>query len=83
MIIGKNTNFQANRNQFLKENNQNPTHPKINPMMEQTRTMQHTNVMSKKEMNDKAFAMLEDRLNKGLISIEEFNKKCTLLGKRK
>ena len=45
--------------------------------------MQHTDVTSKKEMNDKAFAMLEDRLQKGLISMEDFNKLCEQLGKRK
>ena len=82
MIIGKNTNFQANRNQFVKENN-NSSNPVSNPMIDANRAMQHTDVTSRKEMDDKAFAMLQDRLNKGLISMEEFNKKCTLLGKRK
>ena len=82
MIIGKNTNFQANRNQFVKENN-NSSNPVNNPMIDANRAMQHTDVTSRKEMDDKAFAMLQDRLNKGLISMEEFNKKCTLLGKRK
>ena len=83
MIIGKDTNLQANRNQFVRENHQ-PTAPatQLNPMIEASRTMQHTNVMSRDEMTNKSFAMLEDRLNKGLISMEDFKKRCTELGKR-
>ena len=61
----------------------NNTPNRMNPMMENNRAMQHTNVMSKKEMNEKAFSMLQDRLNKGLISMDEFNKKCAQLGKNK
>ena len=83
MIIGKNTNFQANNNQFIKENKANQIVSNLNPMIEQTRTMQHTDVTSRNEMNEKAFSMLQDRLNKGLISLEEFNKKCNELGKRR
>ena len=83
MIIGKNTNLQ-NNNQFINSQpNNNTSSNRINPMMESNRTMQHTNVMSKKEMNDKAFSMLQDRLNKGLITMDEFNKKCAKLGKLK
>ena len=84
MIIGKNTNFQQG-NHFINNNkvvnNNNPL-PGLDPMIEQNRAMQHTDVMSKKEMNNKAYAILEDRLNKGLITMEEFNKKCAQLGKR-
>jgi len=83
MIIGKNTNFQANNNQFIKENKANQIVSNMNPMIEQTRTMQHTDVTNRSEMNEKAFSMLQDRLNKGLISLEEFNKKCNELGKRR
>jgi len=83
MIIGKNTNFQANNNQFIKENKANQIVSNMNPMIEQTRTMQHTDVTSRSEMNEKAFSMLQDRLNKGLISLEDFNKKCNELGKRR
>ena len=82
MIIGKNTNLQANRNRFVNNNNTNQT-PGINPMIENTRAMQHTDVTNKNEMNNKAYSILEDRLNKGLITMEEFNKKCALLGKRR
>lgn len=87
MIIGKNTNFQANQNKFIKSNNnqtnQNPLQNTNNPMIESNRIMQHTNVMSKTEMNNKAYAILEERLNNGLITMEEFKKKCAQLGKQK
>ena len=80
MIIGKNTNLQANKNQFVNKNNNQA--PGINPMIENTRTMQHTDVTNKNEMHNKAYSILEDRLNKGLITMEEFNKKCAQIGKR-
>ena len=79
MIIGNNSKPQPNRNQFVKNNN---IRTNINPMIERTRAMQHTDVTSKSEMHDKAYTLLEERLNKGLISMEEFNKRCAELGKR-
>ena len=83
MIIGKDTNFQANRNQFLKENQEHHQNPGINPVIESNRVMQHTNIMSTSETKNNAFSILEDRLQKGLITMEEFNKQCHELGKRK
>ncbi len=82
MIIGNNTNMQP-KSFLRKEQNENTPVSQMNPMVESNRTMQHTDVMSKNEMNDKAFSMLQDRLNKGLISMDEFNKMCNQLGKRK
>ncbi len=84
MIIGKNSNLQHHNN-FVK-NNTNPINSPtttINPKVNQQQNIQHANIMSKQEMNDRAFTMLQDRLNKGLISIEEFNKMCSKLGKSK
>lgn len=34
-------------------------------------------------MQDRTLAMLHDRLEKGTISLEEFNRQCELLGKQK
>lgn len=85
MIIGKNTNLQR-KNSFINQqpsDNSLNTQNKINPLMEENRVMQHTNVMSQKEMKDKAFSMLQDRLDKGLISLDEFNRQCSKLGKIK
>ena len=44
-------------------------------------TMAHSDIMNANEMHDKSFAMLQERLNNGLITVEEFNKKCNELNK--
>ena len=83
MIIGKNTNlgkqgFATRMNQIQNNSQMNNIHSDnqvINPML-------HSNVLSKNEMQEKSFQMLQDRLNKGLISLDEFNKKCKELSKR-
>ena len=79
MIIGKDPNSFGknnfnNRINTLKENQQ--LQSIINPM-------QHSNILDKKGMKEKSFMMLQDRLNKGLISLDEFNQKCKELGKIK
>lgn len=88
MIIGNNNigkqNFVSNNRQMqerINDNNTNNMKPLVSPMNEKTSTMIHTNVMNKSEMNNKAFAMLQERLSNGTISIEEFNRKCKELGK--
>ena len=88
MIIGNNNigkqNFVSNNRQMqerINDNNTNNMKPLVSPMNEKASTMIHTDVMNKSEMNNKAFAMLQERLNNGTISIEEFNRKCKELGK--
>ena len=86
MIIGKNNpnnNLQGFNTKMnaIKENAQ-VTRGTVSPIATNNNTLKHSNVLSKDEMNDKAFNMLQERLNNGLITIEEFNKKCTELGKR-
>lgn len=85
MIIGKDTNIQPNGNKpfNLSENENAYDDMQMDPTRKRNRVMEHTDVTSKTEMNDKSFAMLQDRLNKGLISMEEFNRMCKLLGKQK
>ncbi len=83
MIIGKNNpnslqNFNEKMN-TIKENGQ-LTKNTVSPI--RTDTLKHKDILSKDDMNDKAFAMLQERLNNGLITVEEFNKKCTQLSKR-
>ena len=82
MIIGKNTNlgkqgFATRMSQIENNKNQMPhiENQVVNPML-------HSNVLSKNDMHEKSFQMLQDRLNKGLISLDEFNKKCKELSKR-
>lgn len=80
MIIGKDNNINFNnRLNTIKQNNNNKTSINQNHQIE---IMQHSNVMSKNEMADKSFSMLQERLRNGTISLEEFNKKCIQLGKQ-
>lgn len=92
MIIGSNNgnnhnmnnqpNFTSNFNErfnAVRENQKNNYGP-VN-MTESTRNMKYTDVNSANAMQDKAFAMLQDRLANGTISLEEFNKQCHALGK--
>ena len=77
MIIGNNTNF--NQNQFnhklnnIKTNSEN-TRNKVNPTMVDRNALNFQNTNNKDQMADKSFAMLQDRLNHGLISLDEFTK---------
>ena len=92
MIIGNNNigkkNFISNNNlsQNKTNNNQQNTFNQkkniLNPMNENTSSFMHSNIMNKDEMKNKAFAMLQERLSNGTISIEEFNRKCHELGKQ-
>lgn len=95
MIIGNNnqnnsfkpnpTNFTSNFderfNTVLKESTKN--RDKISPYSTDEKAINYTNVNNKSEMADKSFAMLQERLNNGLISLEEFNKKCQQLNRRR
>ena len=42
-----------------------------------------SNPLDRDQMSDKTLAMLHDRLKNGLISLEEFNKKCNELAKKR
>ena len=72
MIIGSNGNMNNN---FTKD--QIP----LNPSIENERIKNHTDVNSKTEMADKAYSMLELRYKNGLITLDEFTKKCNELNK--
>lgn len=43
--------------------------------------MKQYNVSNRNDMREKSIAMLEDRLHKGLISLDEFNKKASQINK--
>ena len=92
MIMGNNNNFgkpnfvshnnQLNgQSQTTNQNNTINTKPSLNPANEKASTMYHSNIMSKEDMTNKSFAMLQERLSNGTITIEEFNRKCAELGK--
>lgn len=52
-------------------------------LVESTRTNKYTDINNTDEMIDKSFAILQDRLANGTISMEEFNRQCRALGKIK
>lgn len=92
MIIGNNkndnmfkpqpkftSNFDERFNTVVEEGLKNNN--KISPFNESNKTNKYSNVNSKHEMADKSFAMLQERYNNGLISLEEFTKKCNQLNK--
>lgn len=87
MIVGNNnigkrnfiTNNNLNNNTNNNINRNNKT--RFNPIHEKPSSLNHSNVMDKEEMKNKAFVMLQERLSNGTISIEEFNRKCHELGK--
>lgn len=92
MLIGNN-NPLNNKNNFynnsLKEKNNFETRfnrlkndtKNNNKFVEDIYNQVHSDPTSAKDMKSKSLAMLQERLDKGLISLEEFNKKCTQLRK--
>ena len=79
MIIGNNDfnkdNFQ-NKMNAIKNNASN-----MNSNIDHTNTSQYKDITNQDEMIDRSLEMLEERLKKGLISHEEFQKQCARLGK--
>ena len=78
--VQENTNFNKKMDQ-IKENNENTIYN--NPFVEDIHSMQHSDPTSRDNMRDKSLAMLQERLENGTISIDEFNKKVSQLNNRK
>ena len=89
MIIGNNNsnNNFSNRTFTNKFNQINKEHElnkdKVNINQEDKKAFNYGDSTNKNQMADKSFAMLQDRYNKGLISLEEFTKKCNQLAKQR
>ncbi len=95
MIIGsnkpnenkfKNNNFLNNNsfdNKFKHyQENANSNYNRKNIFTEDISTMKYTNINNKNEMYTKSIALLHDRLSKGLITLDEFNKQINRLTKQ-
>ena len=85
MIIGNN-NFNNNNftNKFNRIKKEGERHKKrLNPTLVDKKAFNYSNTKSKQQMADKSFAMLQDRYNNGLISLEEFTRKCNNLEKQR
>lgn len=78
MIIGKDKFNKSFTKNYINKNNSINNINHFNNL----ESMKNTNVLDKNEMRDKSFQILQDRLNKGLISIDEFNKQCNKLNKK-
>ena len=86
MIIGNNNNnfnndnmnFQNKFNTIKEENKKNNIN--INSYSND-HTNKYTNVYDKNEMIEKSFTILQERLNNGTITLDEFNKQCNKLNK--
>lgn len=78
MIIGNNNMRPNNVNPPFqnKLNQRKEIQPKTNNYLQNKKEVQHINVTNQKEMTDRSFEILQERLNAGLITMEEFNRKC-------
>ena len=75
MIIGKD-NFPKNTSSFLNKPISN-----LNNNQTQLPNNQYVDIGNKKNMADQSFKLLQYNLEKGLISLDEFKRKCDKLGK--
>ena len=91
MIIGNNNSNNFNKNiEFQKKLNlDNGTEKKKekkgfkNIFTKGLSSLGFNNTKNTDEMYDKSLAMLNERLEKGTISLEEFNKKCSAIAKKR
>lgn len=81
MIIGKEfKNFQTNKSFENKRVTKKPISAK-DIFTQEPSQYKYTNPLNKSSMNEKALAVLNDRLKKGTITLEEFQKKCNTVAK--
>ena len=88
MIIGNNNDFNSNlNNNFLNNNfpnrNQTINQPDTSLLTGDLSTFAHTNPMDNNQMYDKSLAMLKERYDKKLISLDEFSKGCEQIRKNR
>lgn len=96
MIIGNEKS--PNNNQFLKNNfNKKPQQASRNIntninaninlntslLTKDIKNYQYSNPLDNNDMSNKSLAMVKDRYEKGLISLEEFQKKCETIRKNR
>lgn len=79
MLIGNNNNNLKNfsNQNFIKNNNNQNTIKQKSTFNKEL--LNYSNINSKKEIKDKAYLMLQERYNQGLITLDEFTKKCNKL----
>ncbi len=78
MIIGNNNNFS--KNPFLNNKQNNHTN-NINTLTEDISQFKYTNPKDRDAMCDKSLAMLKDRYEKKLITLDEFKRQSDKIRK--
>lgn len=73
MIIGRNNSFNNKRFEKTNFSNLHKETEKKNIFTNDVSAYRYANPLDSDKMHEKALAMLQDRLDKGLISMEEFN----------
>ena len=73
MIIGKNNSFNNKRFEKTNFSNLHKGTEKKNIFTNDVSAYRYVNPLDSDKMHEKSLAMLQDRLDKGLISMEEFN----------
>ncbi len=79
MIIGNNNNFS--KNPFLNNKQKNNNINSINTLTEDISQFKYTNPKDKNAMCDKSLAMLKDRYEKKLITLDEFKRQSDKIRK--
>lgn len=89
MIIDKNNfNNNLNKNQvfnnkIIHNQQKKTTIPTNNVFVTDMAHQKYTNPNNNNDMSDKALSILHERLKNGTISLEEFNRKCNNIGKKR
>lgn len=88
--LTKNTTFEQtnfkNNNKQIEQNQQilaKHSTNKENTFTGELSTFKHTSATNNDAMYDKSLAMLHERLDNNLITLDEFTKKCEQLGKKR
>jgi len=80
MIIGNNDFNKDNFQNKMNAIKNNASSMRNNPMSNE-KINKYKDVNDQNEMIDQSLAMLQERLNNGLISLDDFQKQCEKLGK--
>ena len=79
MIIGNNFNKDTNKfkdkMKTIKDNASNISND-YNPFVEDVNSYKYSDASNTNNMYDKSLAMLHERLEQGLITVEQFSKEC-------
>ena len=73
MIIGRNNSFNNKRFEKTNFSDLHKETERKNIFTNDVSAYRYTNPLDSERMHEKSLAMLQDRLDKGLISMEEFN----------